>query len=216
MSTPKTLPGLERLAQEHGWTTEVVQRSGHKNDRPVELTVLRCGKSERQLAACWHDGGWNGFVSKDLTQSGNQTEFKAALQGPPSSPQEGVEDDPRENIRWEREYLEAYISGHPLDYLKASDLKGSRPSTDLQGADDGEWFVMVGVVADVVKKPTRTGGTFARFSVEDAQGVVNAIAFGKIAEGAGGGIVARLGGRVSIRDESPELKVLDAEIIQEW
>lgn len=218
LATPKTLAGLQSLAEEAGWRTGVFSQLGEKNGKPCELTVLRMFKEDLAIAACWHDGRWDAAVCRDPLKQFNQAQLKKVLSGeePVRAPAMEEQDDVAENIRWEREYLGAHISGHPLE-LTTVDLRQAPDTTAVVGQEnDGRRVDLVGLVLDAEITKTRNGTPWAKFTVEDALGRVRAFAFGNVAEGAIDGLLARLEGSVVVRDDEAQLKIQKAYILEEW
>jgi DNA polymerase-3 subunit alpha len=86
--------------------------------------------------------------------------------------------DSREKLKYEKEALGFYITAHPLDKYEQELRRISRVTTaDLSGAPDGSQVQLSGVVQAVKLKNNKSGKRYATFSLEDREGVVEAIAW---------------------------------------
>ena len=135
----------------------------------------------------------------------------------------------------EKEMLGVYLSGHPLDEYRQLIMDNTTASTaDLtsggeeftSGRDDGDsmvintskfndgdFVILAGMLSGVRTMITRKSQEMARLTLEDFDGVIDAIAFPKVYEKKRNIIrndqIVGLSGRVSFKDES------DAEILIE-
>jgi len=86
--------------------------------------------------------------------------------------------DAKEKLKNEREALGFYITAHPLDKYESVIARISRLTTaDLAAAPDGSQVQIAGVVQAVKLKNNKSGKRYATFSLEDRNGVVEAIAW---------------------------------------
>ncbi|HUF89416.1 MAG TPA: DNA polymerase III subunit alpha [Gemmatimonadota bacterium] len=124
---------------------------------------------------------------------------------------------PGDRLRQEKEVLGFYISGHPLDKVRAQLAAFARATAvEVAAAPTGSDVCFGGVVTAVQGKRDRRGEEMAFFTLEDYSGTVEAIAFSSVYE------VARplihsdtpllVHGRVDRRDEEPG-KVIVASVV---
>ncbi len=142
---------------------------------------------------------------------------------------------PDTKLMMEKEMLGVYLSGHPLDEYETLIRENTTASTaDLtsggeeftSGRDDGDsmvintskysdgdFVILAGMLSGVRTMITRRSQEMARLSLEDFDGIIDAIAFPKVFEKKRNIIrndqIVGLSGRVSFKDES------DAEILIE-
>ncbi|MGC8875644.1 DNA polymerase III subunit alpha [Thermus sp.] len=90
-------------------------------------------------------------------------------------------------LRYEKEALGIYVSGHPV--LRYPGLREAASCTlgELEdfarGLPPRSRVLLAGMVEEVVRKPTRSGGMMARFTLSDETGALEAVAFGRAYEG---------------------------------
>lgn len=86
-------------------------------------------------------------------------------------------------LRYEKEALGIYVSGHPI--LRYPGLRETATCTleelpDLaRDLPPRSRVLLAGMVEEVVRKPTKSGGMMARFVLSDETGVLEAVAFGR-------------------------------------
>jgi len=86
--------------------------------------------------------------------------------------------DQREILKYEKEALGFYITAHPLDKYESVIARISRLTTaDLPSAPDGSQVQLAGVIQAVKLKNNKAGKRYATFSLEDRNGIVEAIAW---------------------------------------
>jgi DNA polymerase-3 subunit alpha len=86
--------------------------------------------------------------------------------------------DAKERLKHEKEVLGFYITGHPLDKHEREILRISRLTTaDLPSAPDASQVQIAGVIHALKLKNNKAGKRYATFSLEDREGVVEAIAW---------------------------------------
>jgi DNA polymerase-3 subunit alpha len=98
-----------------------------------------------------------------------------ALQ-PPRGPV--AEWDQKETLRYEKEALGFYITGHPLD-KHDRELRRLRAvsTSDLSSRPDSSQVLVAGVVQAIKLKNNKAGKRYATFSLEDREGAVEVIAW---------------------------------------
>ncbi len=117
--------------------------------------------------------------------SAGQTDIFAAM------PDEGVgqcefqmHDSPKatqmESLRWEKDHLGMYVSGHPLRGLRKYIGKKGNLIGELKEKDVGKVVKVCGLLSNVRKILTRSGSYMAIFKIEDPSGVVGGIMFPKV------------------------------------
>jgi DNA polymerase-3 subunit alpha len=86
--------------------------------------------------------------------------------------------DAKEKLKNEKEALGFYITAHPLDKYDNVISRISKVTTaDLPSAPDGSQVQIAGVVQAVKLKNNKSGKRYATFSLEDRDGIVEAIAW---------------------------------------
>ncbi len=90
-------------------------------------------------------------------------------------------------LRYEKEALGIYVSGHPV--LRYPGLREAASCTleeledFVRGLPPRSRVLLAGMVEDVARKPTRSGGMMARFTLSDETGALEVVAFGRAYEG---------------------------------
>lgn len=124
-----------------------------------------------------------------------------------------------ERLRMEKESTGLYLSGHPMmEYGGAAQAAGAARISDLLDAAqefsarymDNTQVTLLGIVASVKKKITKSDATMAFLSVEDIYGAIEVIVFPRVftenAVKLQEGNVVLLSGRLSLReDEDPKV-----------
>jgi len=94
-----------------------------------------------------------------------------------------------ERLKMEKEALGIYVTGHPLRHYE-----GLTEVATVSIAELPRYFeerangrrriklVLAGMVEDVVRKPTKSGGMMAKFQLADETGAVEVVAFGRAYE----------------------------------
>ena len=114
-------------------------------------------------------------------------EAEAAQAGTPCGPDGGgAEWDELERLRYEKEALGFYISGHPLRaYLNDALLKESVPTSRLSSLPDKAEAAVAGIIAAVRKIKTKGKGLMAAITLDDGEGMVEAVIFPDLYQQAG-------------------------------
>lgn len=101
-----------------------------------------------------------------------------------------VEAEPLDEItrlRYEKEALGIYVSGHPVLRYPGLREVASCPLAELphfaRDLPPRARVLLSGMVEEVVRKPTRSGGMMARFMLSDETGALEAVVFGRAYEG---------------------------------
>lgn len=84
-----------------------------------------------------------------------------------------------QRLRWEKEYLGMYVSGHPLRGLTDYIARKGNLIAKLTKKQVGKKIQIVGLVGDVRKILTKSGSYMMSFSVEDPSAKLNGILFPK-------------------------------------
>ncbi len=84
-----------------------------------------------------------------------------------------------EKLKWEKEFLGMYVSGHPLKGLKNYFARKAQLIGNLTKKYVGKSIKVVGLISDLKRLMTKNGGYMATFKIEDLSGKVNAILFPK-------------------------------------
>lgn len=128
------------------------------------------------------------YAAKKHVMAGNGMDslFGMAEMAPEPKLKEGVPQSTLEKLKFEKEALGLYISGHPLEQYEGVREAASCPISNLES-----WFgsqpkgqgrtkaVLSGMVSGIQKKPTKSGGMMARFLLADETGSIELVAFGK-------------------------------------
>ncbi|MBI0445760.1 DNA polymerase III subunit alpha [Deinococcus sp. DB0503] len=123
-----------------------------------------------------------------LAQSGMDALFGMAETAPEPKLKAGVAPyTDLQRLAIEKEALGLYISGHPLEQHE-----GLREAASCRISDLDTWFqaqnvapgkrvkaVLAGMIENVVKKPTKSGGMMARFILADESGQTELVAFSR-------------------------------------
>ncbi|WP_034386540.1 DNA polymerase III subunit alpha [Deinococcus sp. YIM 77859] len=126
-----------------------------------------------------------------LANSGMDALFGMSETAPEPKLRTGVEPyTDLQRLAVEKEALGLYISGHPLEQHE-----GLREAASCRISDLDTWFqtqnvapgkrvkaVLAGMVENVVKKPTKSGGMMARFILADESGQTELVAFSRAYE----------------------------------
>jgi DNA polymerase-3 subunit alpha len=141
-------------------------------------------------------------------------------------------------LAMEKEMLGVYLSGHPLDEYAAlirdntsagtAELTGGGEEFTAEGDDadsmvintskfkDGDSVIMAGMINGVRTMITRKSQEMARMTLEDFDGVIDAIVFPKVYERkrnlVKNDMIVGISGRVSFKDES-EAEILVEDIV---
>jgi DNA polymerase-3 subunit alpha len=141
-------------------------------------------------------------------------------------------------LAMEKEMLGVYLSGHPLDEYAAlirdntsvgtAELTGGGEEFTAEGDDadsmvintstykDGDAVIMAGMINGVRTMITRKSQEMARMTLEDFDGVIDAIVFPKVYERkrnlVKNDMIVGISGRVSFKDES-EAEILVEDIV---
>ncbi|NNM98370.1 MAG: DNA polymerase III subunit alpha [Candidatus Eremiobacteraeota bacterium] len=115
----------------------------------------------------------------------------------------------RQILKWEREMLGIFVSGHPLaEHEERFARMGVTPIRDLGACQDDAEVKIAGLVASVRRTMTRNGAQMLIAQIEDATGSCEAIVFAKLYATASPLFVADeilvLRGRVRVRERIGE------------
>jgi hypothetical protein len=210
---PRGAANILRVAGLHGWTVETLVASGDEG----ELFVLRMRRNGHLIAATWLDGHFDTALPQWPRVEFNTKELREVLaippddfEYPPYPPR--IEDDVRENMRWEREFLGYYLSRHPLEFVNM------RAFPNVVDADKFEEYVgpgqraeVLGLAEEVDAKISRRGNPWVRFIITDLTGLVRCMAFGKTVKQLANGALIHAKGKVEVRDEEQTLIVTRVE-----
>jgi DNA polymerase-3 subunit alpha len=90
-------------------------------------------------------------------------------------------------LRYEKEALGIYVSGHPvLRYPGLREVASctiEELSEFVRGLPGRPKVLLSGMLEEVVRKPTRSGGMMARFTLSDETGALEVVVFGRAYEG---------------------------------
>jgi len=86
---------------------------------------------------------------------------------------------PIQMLKWEKEFLGMYVSGHPLRGLKKYIAKKGNLIGELNERNIGKTVKVLGLISNLKKVLTKSGEYMATFLIEDPTGMVNATMFPK-------------------------------------
>lgn len=122
--------------------------------------------------------------SRERARSGMMGLF-AEVEEPPLA--EAAPLDEITRLRYEKEALGIYVSGHPVLRYPGLREVASCPLEELpefvRGLPPRTRVLLAGMVEEVVRKPTRSGGMMARFTLSDETGALEVVTFGRAYEG---------------------------------
>ncbi|MBW6394219.1 MAG: DNA polymerase III subunit alpha [Thermus sp.] len=122
--------------------------------------------------------------SRERERSGMMGLF-AEVEEPPLA--EALPLDEITRLRYEKEALGIYVSGHPvLRYPGLREVASctlEELSDFIRGLPPRPRVLLAGMVEEVARKPTRSGGMMARFTLSDETGALEVVVFGRAYEG---------------------------------
>ncbi|GAA6748609.1 DNA polymerase III subunit alpha [Thermus brockianus] len=122
--------------------------------------------------------------SRERARSGMLGLF-AEVEEPPLVEAEPLDEITR--LRYEKEALGIYVSGHPVlrypGLREAASCALEELEAFIQGLPPRARVLLAGMVEEVVRKPTKSGGMMARFTLSDETGALEVVAFGRAYEG---------------------------------
>ena len=130
-----------------------------------------------------------------------------------------VEFDKATRLAFEKEMLGLYVSDHPLlGYESALRRRADSTIGELEGADDGVFRVVGGVVTNLAKKWTRRGDLMATFDLEDLGGTIEIMVFPKTMADHGHKLaddtIVLVRGRIDRREDLPKVICQDVEVLE--
>lgn len=135
------------------------------------------------------------------------------------APRTATADDKNEYLKWEKELLGLYVSGHPLARYSGFLKKISTPIKDLPAKNEGA-MIKVGAIINKMKKFLTKNGKMMIFAeLEDYTGKAEAVVFAKVLEKNSAiwheNNIVLVSGKVNFRDQSPKILVEEAREINE-
>lgn len=85
-----------------------------------------------------------------------------------------------QNLKWEKEFIGMYVSGHPLRGLKKYISRKAHLIGEFSDKNLGKPVKALGLVSGLKKVLTKTGGYMASFILEDPSAKINAVLFTKV------------------------------------
>jgi len=134
-------------------------------------------------------------------------------------PRTATPDDKNEYLKWEKELLGLYVSGHPLARYSGFLKKISTPIKDLAAKNEGA-MIKIGAIINKMKKFLTKNGKMMIFAeLEDYTGKAEAVVFAKVLEKNSAlwreNNIVLVSGKVNFRDQSPKILVEEAREINE-
>ncbi|MEA2268546.1 MAG: polymerase subunit alpha, partial [Solirubrobacteraceae bacterium] len=118
----------------------------------------------------------------DLAMGGGAPEGGAAspFAGPVHPPIPGEEFDQAEMLAIEKESIGLFISAHPLKEVREALREVvDCPLADLHGKRDGDWVTAGGIITAAKKIRTKTGDPMMFATLDDLEGSIEVLIFGK-------------------------------------
>jgi len=128
--------------------------------------LLKWAAAEQQKAA----GGLTGLFDTEVTE-------------PPLPETEPLDEVVR--LRYEKEALGIYVTGHPLEHFPGLAEAATCKLSELErwyeksGGKERARALLVGMVEQITRRSTRSGGMMARFNLADASGALEVLVFGR-------------------------------------
>nr|MBA3523713.1 DNA polymerase III subunit alpha [Geodermatophilaceae bacterium] len=127
--------------------------------------------------------------------------------------------DKRDLLAYERDMLGLYVSDHPLlglEHVLAQHSDCSVAALHNEEVEDGQQCTVAGILSNVVRKMTKVGAAWASATLEDLEGSIELLIFPQTYEQVALHIaedtVVIVKGRISMRDDSPSLRVTDVSL----
>ncbi len=158
----------------------------------------------REKGKC-KNNGQGGLFDGDASQS------ELSLEKAPLS-------DTKEKLKWEKELLGLFVTGHPLEYLKEK-VENGGISIEKAKRQISDAPVRVGAVISTIKKIiTKAGDPMLFVTIEDVSDNIEVIVFPRMLENNGSlfeeGKAVFIAGKISHRDDTPKIICEKAEIIE--
>jgi DNA polymerase III subunit alpha len=141
----------------------------------------------------------------------------AAFAAPSHPPIPAEEFDQAELLAVEKEAIGLFISAHPLKPLRdAMRVRVDAPLAELAARPDGEWVTAGGIITQAKKIKTKRGDYMMFATLDDLEGAIELVVFGKVLEAMEGRLgvdsVLLVRGRIDHKEAgSTSLVVQDAE-----
>jgi DNA polymerase-3 subunit alpha len=146
----------------------------------------------------------------DLAMGGDAGGAASPLATPAYPPIPGEEFDQAEMLAIEKESIGLFISAHPLKEVREA-LRATVdfPLADLPGKRDGDWVTAGGIITAAKKIRTKKGDPMMFATLDDLEGSIEVLIFGKALEEYGGDLgvdeVVLVRGRVDHGDKGTSL-----------
>jgi DNA polymerase III subunit alpha len=180
------------------------------------LAVLEQAQSAGQKAQLDAEIGQGSIF--DLDPAPTAANGAAAAFAAPSHPPIPAEEfDQAELLAVEKEAIGLFISAHPLKPLRdAMRVRVDSPLAELAARPDGEWVTAGGIVTQAKKIKTKRGDYMMFATLDDLEGAIELVVFGKVLEAMEGRLgvdsVLLVRGRIDHKEAgSTSLVVQDAE-----
>ncbi len=143
----------------------------------------RLAPRERLLASLDDLLRW-ALAARQTAQNGLMSLFGGGPGEPPLAQASALDEITR--LRYEKEALGIYVSGHPVLRYPGLREVATCPLEELpqvaRGLPPRARILLAGTVEEVVRKPTKSGGMMARFLLSDETGSLEIVTFGQAYE----------------------------------
>ena len=114
-----------------------------------------------------------------------------------------------EKLRWEKELLGIYVSGHPLDNFKKNFWQMALPINQITHKLVGKTVKVCGVISGIKKIITKTGKPMLFFNLEDKFSKIEVVNFPSVIERNPEAFqenkIVLVSGRIDNKDDTPKL-----------
>ncbi len=122
-----------------------------------------------------------------------------------------------QKLKWEKDYLGMYVSGHPLRGLGRYISRRGQLIGKLQKKHIGKTIKIVGLVSEVKKILTRTGAYMSVYVIEDSSAKIRAVMFPKVFTQYGNSIaedaIVCFSGKLDFRRDQYQISCNNAKIL---
>ena len=188
------------------------------NSGAFDKTLERTGATRSQAFAAIEKALERGKGAAKERSSGQMGLFSIAETLQPSSGYPEVPPwDLLQRLKFERDALGLYLTGHPLDrYAVEAARFATVLATGVQERDNGDEVTLAGVIEGYREKVPKSGGRMAFFFVEDRSGRVEAIVRPKMYDALAGqmkeGEAVLVAGKVKVEFKRDEEGNVDEEV----
>jgi len=120
-----------------------------------------------------------------------------------------------EKLKWEKEFLGLYVSGHPLQNYEKKLAKVKMNISQIKEFADGTPIIVAGLIGEIKKIMTKNNEPMLFIKIQDLTGEIEAVVFPRVLESRGKFIkedaCVSVKGRVSLRNNNANIIVSDVK-----